>query len=82
MEEIFIPALGMAMDDAYLEVWLKQPGDQVNPGDVIALIETDKAQVEIVCETAGTVGRHRYETGSTIPVGEVITVVLAPGQSE
>ena len=36
MEEIFVPALGMAMDNAVLLEWLKQPGDAVNAGDVVA----------------------------------------------
>ena len=82
MEEVFIPALGMAMEEAYLEKWIKQEGEAVNAGDVIALIETDKAQVEVVCETAGTLGKHRYQVGASVPVGETIAVVLAPGESE
>jgi pyruvate/2-oxoglutarate dehydrogenase complex dihydrolipoamide acyltransferase (E2) component len=72
----------MAMEEAYLEKWLKQPGDAVSAGDVIALIETDKAQVEVPCETSGTLGSHRYEVGASIPVGQTITVILAPGESE
>ena len=82
MEEVFIPALGMAMEEAYLEKWIKQEGEAVNAGDVIALIETDKAQVEVVCESSGSVGKHRYQVGASVPVGETITVILAPGESE
>ena len=51
MEEVFVPAVGMAMDNVVLLEWLKNPGDQVNAGDVIAIIETDKTTMELTCET-------------------------------
>lgn len=82
MEEVFVPAVGMAMEEAYLEEWVKKEGQAVTAGDVIALIETDKVQLEVVCETSGTVGKHRYEVGASVPVGNTITVILAPGETE
>jgi pyruvate/2-oxoglutarate dehydrogenase complex dihydrolipoamide acyltransferase (E2) component len=82
MEEVFIPAVGMAMEEAYIEEWVKQEGESVEAGDVVALIETDKAQLEVSCETSGTVGKHRFAVGDSVPVGETITVILAPGESE
>lgn len=82
MEEVFVPAVGMAMEEAYLEEWVKKEGQAVTAGDVIALIETDKVQLEVVCETSGTVGKHRYEVGAPVPVGNTITVILAPGETE
>ena len=48
MEEIFVPALGMAMDNAVLLEWTKQPGDQVNAGEAVAVIET-KRRLQLVC---------------------------------
>ncbi len=82
MEEIFVPAVGMAMDNAVLLEWQKQPGDQVNAGDVIAIIETDKTTMDLTCETSGTLGRHRYAPNDEVPAGNTITVVLAAGESE
>lgn len=82
MEEVFIPAVGMAMEEAYIEEWVKQEGEAVNAGDVVALIETDKVQLEVSCETSGTVGKHRFKVGDSVPVGETITVIMAPGESE
>lgn len=82
MEEIFIPAVGMAMDNAVLLEWQKQPGDQVNAGDVIAVIETDKTTMDLACETSGTLGRHRYAPNDEVPAGQTITVVLGTGESE
>lgn len=82
MEEIFVPAVGMAMDSAVLLEWQKQPGDSVNAGDVIAVIETDKTTMDLTCETSGTLGRHRYSPNDEVPAGNTIAVVLAPGESE
>lgn len=82
MEEIFVPALGMAMDNAVLLEWLKQPGDAINIGDPIAVIETDKTTMEITAETSGLLGRHRYSVNDEVPAGNTITVVLSPGEVE
>jgi pyruvate/2-oxoglutarate dehydrogenase complex dihydrolipoamide acyltransferase (E2) component len=81
MEEIFVPALGMAMEEATLVEWLRQPGDAIAAGDLIAVIDTDKSTVEIEAETAGTLGPHLFEAGATVPVGTAIAHVLAEGES-
>lgn len=82
MEEIFVPALGMAMDNAVLLEWLKQPGDAINIGDPVAVIETDKTTMEISAETSGVLGKHRYSVNDEVPAGNTITVVLSPGEVE
>lgn len=82
MEEVFVPALGVNAETVYLQKWLKSPGDQVNTGDAIAIIETDKAEVEITANTAGTMGTTRFNENSDIPVGETICLILGPGETE
>jgi pyruvate dehydrogenase E2 component (dihydrolipoamide acetyltransferase) len=81
VEEIFVPALGMAMEQAILVEWLKEPGDEVAAGDDIALIETDKSTVELAATTSGRLGAHRYEAGANVPVGSTITEVLAADEA-
>ena len=82
MEEIFIPALGMAMEEATLVEWLKQPGDAIEAGDNVAVIETDKATMELSATGAGTLGRQRFSAGVMVPVGMTVTVILAPGETD
>ncbi len=82
MEEIFVPALGMAMDNVVLLEWLKQPGDQVSAGDIIAVIETDKTTLELTSETSGVLGKHKYAVEDEVPAGDTLCVVLAPGEVE
>ena len=82
MEEIFVPALGMAMSEAVLLAWLKEPGDAVEAGEAIAEVETDKSVLEISASAAGHLGAHRVAAGESVAVGATVTVVLADGESE
>jgi pyruvate dehydrogenase E2 component (dihydrolipoamide acetyltransferase) len=81
VEEIFVPALGMAMEEATLVEWLKQPGDPIDAGDAVAVVDTDKSTIEIEAETAGVLGQHLFEVGSAVPVGVAITHVLSETDS-
>ncbi|MBN9633212.1 MAG: hypothetical protein J0I18_21840, partial [Actinobacteria bacterium] len=82
MQEIYVPALGMASDTVYLVEWLKQPGDRIEAGDGIAQIETDKAEMSIEAPDGGTLGRHRFPDATEVPSGATIAVLLAEGESE
>jgi pyruvate dehydrogenase E2 component (dihydrolipoamide acetyltransferase) len=82
VHDVNIPALGMAMTEAVLTRWHKQPGEQVTVGDVIAEIETDKSNVDLESPADGTLGRHLVSEGETVPVGSPVTRVLGPEESE
>jgi pyruvate dehydrogenase E2 component (dihydrolipoamide acetyltransferase) len=82
MREVFVPAMGMAPDDVILVSWLKAPGETVAAGDVVALVETSKAELEIEAEAAGVLGRQLYAEHATIPPGTTITHLLEPGETE
>ena len=47
MAEVIMPRLSDTMEEGTLAAWLKQPGDQVQRGDLLAEIETDKATMEL-----------------------------------
>jgi pyruvate/2-oxoglutarate dehydrogenase complex dihydrolipoamide acyltransferase (E2) component len=72
----------MAMSEAVLLAWLKEPGDAVEAGEVIAEVETDKSVLEISASAAGRLGAHRVAAGESVAVGATVTVVLADGESE
>ena len=82
MEEIFVPASGMAMEDVLFTEWLKQPGDEVAAGEPVAVVETDKSTVELSGTTAGRLSRHLVETGARVPGGTTVAYLLAQGESE
>jgi pyruvate dehydrogenase E2 component (dihydrolipoamide acetyltransferase) len=82
VEEIFIPASGMAAEDVLVAEWLKQPGDQVSTGDILAVVENDKATMELSSTTAGRLSRHLVNAGDRVPGGTTVAYVLGEGESE
>jgi pyruvate dehydrogenase E2 component (dihydrolipoamide acetyltransferase) len=79
-ESIVMPNLGMDMTEATLLNWTKNVGDQINAGDVIAEVETDKVTVEVESPVAGTIIDFTAEPGAVLQVGAVIGHVGAVGE--
>ncbi|MEW1775498.1 dihydrolipoamide acetyltransferase family protein [Streptomyces sp. NPDC086777] len=75
MTEFTMPSLGADMDEGVLQEWLVAPGDQVRKGDVVAVVETDKAAIEVECFESGTVGRLLVPAGTRVPVGAPLAVI-------
>ncbi|HST40421.1 MAG TPA: 2-oxo acid dehydrogenase subunit E2 [Conexibacter sp.] len=82
MIEITIPAVGVAMTEATVLEWLKQPGDLVEAGEGVVEIETDKATTELDSTVAGRLGAHLVPEGETVPVGTVVVRVLEGDERE
>jgi len=74
MPEVIMPKMGDAMEEGTLLQWLKQDGDTVKPGEVIAEIETDKSNVEIEAEDAGIL-HIQAQPGAVVPVGKTIALI-------
>lgn len=77
---VILPALGMAQETGKIVQWLRHEGDQVTQGESIAEIETDKVTVELEAPATGTLARLSAAEGEDVPVGQVIAVILAPGE--
>lgn len=80
-EPITMPNLGSGMEEGTLINWLKQVGDTVNDGDVIAEVDADKATVEVPVTVSGTILSLQGEPGETLKVGSVIGYVGQAGES-
>src|SRR5215467_16257244 len=79
--EILMPALSPTMEKGNLAKWLKQEGDKVRPGDVIAEIETDKATMEYEAIDEGTLAKILVPAGTAdVPVNQVIAVLAGEGE--
>ena len=74
MPEVIMPKMGDAMTEGVLLQWLKQDGETVKAGDVIAEIETDKSNVEVEAEDSGVL-HVQAKPGETVPVGQPIAVI-------
>jgi pyruvate dehydrogenase E2 component (dihydrolipoyllysine-residue acetyltransferase) len=81
-KQIRMPKLSDTMEEGRLIAWRKKVGDPVKRGEVLAEIETDKADMEFEAYTEGTVAQIVVEAGATVPVGTLIAVLRLPGESE
>jgi len=79
-ETINMPKLGFDMAEGTLVRWVKQVGENINKGDVLAEIETDKATVEVESPASGVVLQHMVDQGTVVPVNAPIAVVGAAGE--
>ena len=77
---VIMPALGMAQETGLLVRWLKRDGEQVNKGDPLMEVETDKATVEVEAPASGVLGGLMANEGDSVPVGNTIAWVLNPGE--
>jgi pyruvate dehydrogenase E2 component (dihydrolipoamide acetyltransferase) len=79
-ETINMPKLGFDMAEGTLVRWVKQVGESINKGDVLAEIETDKATVEVESSASGVVLQHIVDQGSVVPVSAPIAVIGEEGE--
>jgi pyruvate dehydrogenase E2 component (dihydrolipoamide acetyltransferase) len=81
MPEVIMPKMGDAMEAGTLSSWLKHEGDQVEVGDVLAEIETDKATMELEAEDAGVLTRLIAGEGDEVAVGKPIAMISEDGET-
>ncbi|MGE7543786.1 2-oxoglutarate dehydrogenase complex dihydrolipoyllysine-residue succinyltransferase [Sporosarcina newyorkensis] len=75
MAEIIVPELAESITEGTIAKWLKQPGENVDKGEFIVELETDKVNVEVISEEAGVVSELLAAEGDTVEVGQVIAIV-------
>jgi pyruvate dehydrogenase E1 component beta subunit len=82
MPNILMPALSPTMEEGKLSKWLVKEGDTVNPGDVLAEIETDKATMEVESVDSGKVSKILVPEGTEgVKVNTPIALVLGEGET-
>lgn len=79
-ETISMPKLGFDMAEGLLVRWVKQVGENINKGDILAEIETDKATVEVESSASGVVLQLIVDQGTMVPVNAPIAIVGAAGE--
>lgn len=75
MAEFTMPSLGADMEQGTLLEWLVHPGDAVHRGDVVAVVDTAKAAVEVEVFRDGVVDRLLVEPGTTVAVGTPLALI-------
>src|SRR5688572_18918057 len=78
ISKVVMPKLSEAMESGKIIKWLKKEGDRVQAGDILAEVETDKADVEMEAFGGGVLRKILAQAGETTPVGALIGVIAEP----
>jgi pyruvate dehydrogenase E2 component (dihydrolipoamide acetyltransferase) len=80
MPEVIMPKMGDAMEEGTILQWLVSEGDEVEEGDAIAEIETDKVSMEIEAEDSGTLAQILADADEAVAVGDAIAFIQGEGE--
>jgi 2-oxoglutarate dehydrogenase E2 component (dihydrolipoamide succinyltransferase) len=77
--DIPLPRIEGAQSEIVVTAWLKQPGDRVQTGEIVAEVSTDKVNVEITSPVTGVIEAILAAEGATVAEGTPLArVALAP----
>ncbi|MGH8430870.1 MAG: biotin/lipoyl-containing protein, partial [Solimonas sp.] len=82
MSDILVPQLGESVVEARVAKWLKREGDRVETGEPVVELETDKIDVEVGAEHAGTLSSIKHGEGDDVKVGELLGTVDESGAAK
>jgi 2-oxoglutarate dehydrogenase E2 component (dihydrolipoamide succinyltransferase) len=80
--EIRVPALGESVVDATVAAWRKREGEQVQQGEVLVELETDKVNLEVSAEQSGVLQQILKQQGETVGIGEALAVIAEGAAAE
>ena len=81
IREVFMPALSSTMTEGKIVSWVKAPGDKIEKGETVVIVESDKADMDVESFHEGILAAIVVEAGGTAPVGEAIAL-LAETEAE
>lgn len=78
---ITMPRLGLSMVEGTITEWRATPGQSVSKGDIVVVIESEKAEVEIEAFASGILSAVYVEPGTTVPIGTLLGALTEPGEA-
>jgi len=75
IHEVFMPALSSTMTEGKIVSWVKSPGDKVEKGETVVVVESDKADMDVETFYEGYIAIILVESGDTAPVGSAIALI-------
>ena len=79
--DVLMPQLGMTMTEGSVVQWLKKPGELVEKGEFLFIIQTDKVDIEVESPCSGTLAEVLVELEQVVPVGTAIGRIAQAGSS-
>lgn len=80
MIEVIMPKMGLTMEEGIIVRWLKAEGEEVEKGEPLFEVQTDKVNMEVEAPASGTLGKILAPKGESVPVIQVIAYILEPGE--
>ena len=80
MADFLMPSLGADMEVGTVLQWLVKPGDAVKRGDIVAVVDTEKATIEVEIFQTGVIQKIVVPEGEKVPVGTLLAVLTADGE--
>src|SRR3954463_2322477 len=77
---ISMPRLSPTMEEGVLAKWTKKEGDKIQPGDIIAEVETDKANMDFPLEEEGVLLKLLVKEGDTVKLGAPVAILGEAGE--
>lgn len=81
MINIVVPELAESISEGTIAEWLKKPGDRVEQGEPVAVLETDKVNIEVSADSSGVIHELLKQEGDTVYVGETIATIDPSGEA-
>ncbi|RZM81742.1 dihydrolipoamide acetyltransferase family protein [Leptolyngbya iicbica] len=75
IREVFMPALSSTMTEGKIVSWVKSPGDKVEKGETVVIVESDKADMDVESFYEGYLAAIVVEAGEEAPVGNAIALL-------
>jgi pyruvate dehydrogenase E2 component (dihydrolipoamide acetyltransferase) len=75
IHEVFMPALSSTMTEGKIVSWVKSPGDKIEKGETVVVVESDKADMDVESFYEGYLAVITVPAGETVPVGEAIALL-------
>jgi len=73
--KLILPRIDVAMESGKISEWLKKEGDRISKGELVAIVETEKAAIEIRSEVDGVIVKILHAVGEEVNVGEPIAEI-------
>jgi pyruvate/2-oxoglutarate dehydrogenase complex dihydrolipoamide acyltransferase (E2) component len=77
-----LPKFGLTMEEATLNEWLVAIGERVEQGQMLALLESEKVNLELPSPVSGIVAEYLVQIGETVPVGSPLAVIADAAEFE
>ena len=78
--EVLLPQLGLTMNEGIIFEWAKEEGDSVEKGDLLFIVESDKATIDVEAQEDGILGKIVVPEMETVPVGTVVGWLIEEGE--